>query len=360
MDTERAREILAESAADTRSKSHRNPVLSQLARFFQQKQVTLPDLIEFTETLHALYRAGFTIQSSLSILDENITHPTLKKTMQEIAASIQAGNTLSGALSEHSGIFPRFYINSIRAAEEGGIVEVMLDHLSDYLKRDYHRSQLIQRWFFYPNLVFKLIIAGALLLAVIHGMVTTNLRNVVLVGILVCGWYLGKDVVRAIASRGMGKRIWDTIQLHAPMVKSFYRTLLNYQFASQFLPMYNAGVRIDRIFELLGEASRNRRYGSTLQTIAYQLSGGETLPNAIAKTPYITGHLRVHFRTGAKSGNYNHSIQAFLGEQKRKLPGLIRSRARMVYMMYFIVLLYLLMQMVNIFVGGYFRAFFPG
>jgi general secretion pathway protein F len=92
------------------------------------------DLLTFTTELSSLLGAGLPLDRSLNILSDISESSEMKNVVQSILKSIREGSSFSDALQKHPRVFPRLYINMIRAGEAGGVLDVVLDKLNDFLE----------------------------------------------------------------------------------------------------------------------------------------------------------------------------------------------------------------------------------
>lgn len=111
------------------------------------------DLITFTTELSALLGAGLPLDRSLNILSEISESGAMKDTIQSILRSIREGSSFSEALQRHPKIFPRIYINMIRAGEAGGVLDVVLDKLNEFLESMRELKEHIFSAMIYPTIL---------------------------------------------------------------------------------------------------------------------------------------------------------------------------------------------------------------
>ena len=91
-------------------------------------------VMTFTTELSVLLGAGLPIDRSLNILSDISESDEMKVVIQSILKSIREGSSFSDALSKHPKIFPKLYANMIRAGEAGGVLDVVLDKLNEFLE----------------------------------------------------------------------------------------------------------------------------------------------------------------------------------------------------------------------------------
>jgi general secretion pathway protein F len=115
------------------------------------------DLLTFTTELSALLQAGLPLDRCLNILSEISESKEMKNIVQSILKSIREGSSFSDALARHPKVFPRLYINMARAGEAGGVLDVVLDKLSEFLESTKELKEHIFSAMIYPAI---LIVAG--------------------------------------------------------------------------------------------------------------------------------------------------------------------------------------------------------
>lgn len=92
------------------------------------------DILTFTSELSALLGAGLPLDRSLNILTEISESPEMKGIIKAILKSIREGSAFSDALLKHPRTFPKLYVNMIRAGEAGGVLDVVLEKLNEFLE----------------------------------------------------------------------------------------------------------------------------------------------------------------------------------------------------------------------------------
>src|SRR5437870_6967199 len=102
---------------------------------FGGSRVSQRDLLAFTQQLATLFEAGLPLDRGLSILEELAPNPRVKAIVTDLLLSVRGGASLSEALGKHHPRpFSRLYINMVRAGERGGVLEVTLRRLAEFLE----------------------------------------------------------------------------------------------------------------------------------------------------------------------------------------------------------------------------------
>ncbi len=101
---------------------------------FLRRGVGVKSLLTFTQELSSLISAGLPLDRSLGILGTLTENDTLRVAVKDVLKKVEGGNSLAEALSNYPRIFPKLYINMVKAGESGGFLETILSRLAQYLE----------------------------------------------------------------------------------------------------------------------------------------------------------------------------------------------------------------------------------
>src|SRR6476659_1273103 len=119
-------------------------------------------LTTFTRQLATLVDAGLPLLRGLRVLEKQEKNVTLKEIIGKLALSIEGGSTFSEGLAQHPKVFNKLYVNMVKAGELGGVLEVVLARLSDFMEKAQKIKGKVVAAMFYP--VAVLIVATAILI----------------------------------------------------------------------------------------------------------------------------------------------------------------------------------------------------
>jgi len=108
------------------------------------------DILTFTTELSALLSAGLPLDRSLNILSDISESGEMKNIVKSVLKSIREGSSFSDALSKHPRAFPKLYVNMIRAGEAGGVLDVVLDKLNEFLESSQELKDHVFSAMIYP------------------------------------------------------------------------------------------------------------------------------------------------------------------------------------------------------------------
>lgn len=124
------------------------------SRFGFGKSVSIKHVLAMTEQLLTLQDAGLPLDRALHITLGSIEHGYFRRVMQNVLVEVQKGHTLADAFAQTPQVFPRLYINMIRAGEEGGILPIVMKRLVEFYTRSLEFRSFLISSSIYPALLF--------------------------------------------------------------------------------------------------------------------------------------------------------------------------------------------------------------
>jgi general secretion pathway protein F len=101
----------------------------------RRKSLAGAALVEFTGQLGILLRAGLPLDRALQMLLELPEGERARHVVERLRDRVRGGASLSHAMEEEHGVFPKLYLSMVRAGEAGGALDAALARLADYLDR---------------------------------------------------------------------------------------------------------------------------------------------------------------------------------------------------------------------------------
>jgi general secretion pathway protein F len=137
---------------------------SGLAALFKRGPFSGDQLAQFTHQLATLLGAGQPLDRALGILLELPEGERAKRLVERVRDRVRGGTTLSQALDEEHGVFPKLYVSLVRAGEAGGSLEDTLRRLADYLERAQQLRGSIVNALIYPAFLLVGVLGSLVLL----------------------------------------------------------------------------------------------------------------------------------------------------------------------------------------------------
>jgi general secretion pathway protein F len=258
------------------------------------------DLLTFTAELSVLLSAGLPIDRSLNILSEVSEEKETKKTIQSILKSIREGGSFSDALQKHPKSFPRLYVNMIRAGEAGGVLDIVLDKLNEFLESAKELKDNILSAMIYPAI---LSITGGISIIILLTLVLPKfsvifaelggsipLSTKVLLGVshslrtywwafviaIVVAW----GMVRSYMRSAQGRLRWDALKLR--LFGDVVRKLETARFCRTLGTLLKSGVSFLQALENSKDVINNQVIASALDNVAKGAKEGKGIAGPLA------------------------------------------------------------------------------
>jgi general secretion pathway protein F len=118
-----------------------------------RKRVRRKDLLVFTQELHTLVQSSFPLDRSLAVLSQLAESPAMAEVVQDVLKEVKGGKSFSEALAKYPAVFPKIYVNMVKAGEAGGVLEEILGRLATYLVTSADLRSYIIGAMIYPALL---------------------------------------------------------------------------------------------------------------------------------------------------------------------------------------------------------------
>lgn len=128
-------------------------IARQSTPLFAKRKVSQQQLLQFTRELATLLGAGLPLDRSLSILGGLAEGSEFATVVRGLVEAVRAGKSLAASMAEHADVFPKIYVNMIRAGEAGGILEGVLRYLSEYMESTLALKEDIKSALIYPMIL---------------------------------------------------------------------------------------------------------------------------------------------------------------------------------------------------------------
>lgn len=283
-------------------------------------------LTTFTRQLATLVDAGLPLLRGLRVLEKQEKHPTLKQIISEIGTGIEGGSTFSEALAQHPKVFNRLYVNMVKAGELGGVLEVVLARLSEFMEKAQKIKGKVIAAMFYPCAVITVAIA---ILAVLMVWVVPKFKEIFhdmlgpgkelpgftrfVLGIsdtiahhfvlTFCGLVVFFIAFMAFVRTRFGRRIFDKFKLNMPVLGPVISKVAISRFTRTLGTLVSSGVPILQALTIVKETSGNVIVGNAVAMVHESVKEGETITAPLEASgvfpPMVISMVDVGEQTGA-------------------------------------------------------------
>jgi general secretion pathway protein F len=294
-----------------------------LAPAVGSSRVRARDLLAFTQQLATLFEAGVPLDRALGILEELAPSPRLRVIVGDLQRSVRGGASLSEALAKHHPRpFSRLYINMVRAGEKGGVLEIALRRLAEFLESRAAFTEAVVSALAYPLIVT--LVGGAAVVflltfviprfagifADLHQAIPLPTQVLLAVSAAVRAyWWVG--IVAALAAvlgwriwtgTAEGRLAWDRALLRLPVVGPLVMKIETARFARTLGTMLKSGVPVLGALAVVGDMMTNQVVGRAVARLAETVKRGGTVAAGLAEhagfPPLAVHMVRVGEETG--------------------------------------------------------------
>ncbi len=289
----------------------------------RSRHVTRPELITFCFHLSQLLRAGVNIIEALTDLRDTVDNPGFRQVVAGLIEDIEGGLRLSEALANHPYIFDGVFIALVRAGEQSGQLNEVLDELAENIKWQDEMASQAQRALIYPVIVLVVVVAVIFVLMIFlvpqlaitfKALVPKLPRETeLLIGlsnIFVKWWYLligvpvaaGFAIFAAARSNDAMQQRIDTLSIKLPVVGAIRYKIMLARFSTFFAMLYRSGISVLDCIQICEKIMGNRVMEQALQRVGRSISEGQGISQAFTATklfpPLVLRMLRVGESTG--------------------------------------------------------------
>ena len=287
------------------------------------------ELILFSRQMATFIRAGIPILDGIRVVREQAASRLFRRTLDDIAAQLQSGETLSLALSRHPRVFSRLYVDMILAAEATGDLDIVLEQLGRYLERGEQTSRRIRQAMLYPLIVLGL--AGVVILILITVVLPSfaalfadfdaelPLPTQVLLALGAFGGSYGLPTIAAVLAvlvlivmvrnTGPVRRLRDSLILRLPVVGSLVKLGIETRLARTLGILLRAGVPISQAFDIAASGTGNHVYIKRLRPVRERLMSGEGITNPLLGSGLFGPLLIQMVKVGEETGTLDRYLE---------------------------------------------------
>ncbi len=322
--------------ADSEEAVHNKLKTQQLSPVVVKKQpiqLTLPtigtgvkiaDIVVFTRLFATMIDAGLPIVQCLEILSSQAENKRFGKILAQIRSSVEGGLTLSDAMRRFPKIFDNLFVNLVAAGEAGGILDTILQRLSQYMEKAQKLRRRVKGAMSYPLIV--LFIAGIVVVVLLTKVIPVfekmfkdfgggklpaptqlvidmsyamrNYLPYIVVGLilLVTGW-------RLLLRSRKGRLAWDGMLLKLPVLGTVLRKTVVARFTRTMGTLLSSGVPILDAMEIVGKTAGNVVVQDGIMFVRARISEGKDMSTPLMETglmpPMVVQMISVGEQTGA-------------------------------------------------------------
>src|SRR5437588_9398409 len=288
------------------------------------KRVKANELAIFSRQLSTMISSGMSILRSLYVLEEQTESKFLKETIVSVRKDVEAGLSLSDAMSRHPKVFSPLFVAMTQAGETGGVLESSLMRVADQLEKDASLRRQIRSAMIYPTLVVTFAVGVMMALVAFlvpvfesvfkqfGGQLPSITKVSVAMSHAVTGywWLIFLLVAGAIVGflkwkkSSWGRPQWDHFRLRVPMkIGTIVQQVAVARWSRTLASLTGAGVPLLLALEITGKTGGNVAVEEAMEGVIASVKRGGTIAAPLAQAPIfprmVTHMVGVGEETGA-------------------------------------------------------------
>lgn len=280
------------------------------------------ELVVFTRQLTTVVRSNIPILSGLAALSAQAESEAMRRTISKVISDVEAGLSLSASFARYPEAFPEVYTATLSAGETGGILDKVLERLSDLLEHEAAVSQNLKAAIRYPLTVITFLFSAFFFLttfvvprfaAIYSGagvVLPLPTRIMILLShILRNYWYLliaGVFVLIGLFRRYLktknGRWQWDRLKLRTPIFGPLFTKMAISRFAQMFAVLDRSGLPIIRTLGVISKTLGNVVMTKEIEAIKKSVEEGQGMSEPLLKStvfpPLVTHMVAIGERSG--------------------------------------------------------------
>ena len=264
---------------------------------FGSGKVKVKDVAVFFRQFSVMIDAGLPLVQCLEILAANQENPNFQKSLNGVRTTVEGGATLANAMRQYPKVFDDLTTNMIEAGETGGILDIILQRLAQYVEKAVKLRSAIKSALIYPVAVVSIavLIVGALLKWVVPifanlfvGLgVTLPLPTRIVIGLSAFvgqfWWFFIAGAVGAvfgikqIRKDPRGRYLFDSMLLRLPVIGLLLRKIAVARFTRTLGTLITSGVPILEGLAITARTSGNAVLEEALMKVRKAIEEGRTI-----------------------------------------------------------------------------------
>lgn len=312
-------------------------------------RIKLNHLAIFCRQLATLINAGVSLVRALTVLERQSPSYRLGQIIRDVAQNVQEGMAFSRALANHPKVFSNLFVGLVRAGEVGGVLDETLDRMATFLEKDLELRRKVRSAMTYPTIV--IIFATGIVIFLCTWIVPKFMKLFEDLDIdpsqfplptrilkafsdfLIHKWWmliLGVvlffiAVVNYVRTR-TGKRQYDWLKLHVPVLGPINHKVALARFARTLGTLLNSGVPILQAMDTVAEAIGNDIVAKAIMDARMAVREGarisDPLENSRLFPPMVVHMIAVGEETGALDQMLHKIADFYEGEVDAALESL--------------------------------------
>jgi type IV pilus assembly protein PilC len=284
--------------------------------------ISQKEIAVFTRQFSVMIDAGLPLVQCLEILGTQQDNRVFQKILFEVRQDIESGATLADSLRKHPKAFDDLYCNMVAAGETGGILDTILQRLSQYIEKIVKLRSAVRSAMVYPVAVitiaigvvwiilWKVIPTFATLFAGLGAQLPLPTRVTIALSKFIGAWWwlvfgmigLGVFALMRFHKTYKGRRVIDGLLLKAPVLGMVLKKIAVARFCRTLGTLVSSGVPILEALEITARTAGNAVVEDAIMETRKSIEQGKTIAEPLKATKVFPSMVVQMVAVGEQTG----------------------------------------------------------
>lgn len=287
------------------------------------KAVSVRELSVFCRQFESVLNSGVTVIDALNMLAEQTENKEFRGALEDVRDSVQRGETLKQAMSQHPKIFPDLLVQMIDAGETSGGLDKAFNRMGSQFEKEAHLKGLIVKSMIYPViLILVIIVIVAIMMLKIVPTFTESFDEVggslpqitlFVMGVsdfFVHSWYIMLAVIagivvffQALKHTERGALLIGRVELKLPLIGKLKIKTASARMTRTLATLMGSGIQLVDAIHLVTDMMNNEIVKQSLKKAEEEVVRGIPLSKPLADSGVFPPMVYHMIEIGEETGN---------------------------------------------------------
>jgi len=284
--------------------------------------ISQKEIAVFTRQFSVMIDAGLPLVQCLEILGTQQDNRVFQKILFEVRQDIESGATLADSLRKHPKAFDDLYCNMVAAGETGGILDTILQRLSQYIEKIVKLRAAVRSAMVYPVAViliaigvvwiilWKVIPTFATLFAGLGAQLPLPTRITIALSKFIGAWWWAIFLTIGLTAFAIyrfhktykGRRVIDGLLLKLPVLGDVLKKIAVARFCRTLGTLVSSGVPILEALEITAKTAGNAVVEDAIMETRKSIEQGKTIAEPLKATSVFPSMVVQMVAVGEQTG----------------------------------------------------------
>lgn len=329
-------------------------------------RVKAKHLTTFTRQLSTLQDAGLPLLRSLQILEQQQKPGLMKNVLQGVVEEVEGGSSLSESMGKFPKAFNRLYVKMVNAGEIGGVLDIILQRLAEFMEKSERLKRRIKGALIYPIVV--VVVALGILSAIMIFIIPkfeeifkdfgVELPWITVKMINTSRWFVGTNtgqkypgwlfvvvglpaafiLIKLIRKAGPGRAVTDIMMLWTPIFGGLIKKSTIARFTRTLGTLISAGVPILEAVIITKETCGNYVFEKALQKVHDSIREGESFAQPLRESKTCDAIVVNMVDVGEESGEMDAMLLKIADNYDEEVDVAVQSLTKLIEPLLIVVL----------------------